>query len=342
MLDLCRMCYPMFPRDKLLMATMIQEAIDKGHTDCVEVLFQIEDYWSLSQTSPDKALVEAAQEGQLGFAKYLFTIKHTWFLGDLQQPLCEAMSRGHIHIMEFLIASAANIEGQTPLILATMKGDEKMVKFVVQAGADVNKVGKYGNRSTALMIAARHGYLNIAKVLVEAGADVNMICAKGTSFFKYTQDDVDLGGEIGDTALMIAARKGHMNIIEVLIEAGANVNKRYKNSETALMYFALNGNTQGLRLLLRSGAKVNIDRLPFGTFNNNISLLLSAAGQRAMIRFLKSSTDALHHHCRMAIRRHLLKLDRHENLFLRIPRLGLPSRLTKYLLFDTSLDENDT
>ena len=396
MSDLCRMCYPMFPLDKLLMATMIQEAIDKGHTDCMEVLFQIEDYWSLSQRSPDKALVEAAQKGQLGLVKYFFRLEPTWFLGDLQRPLCEAISQGHIHIMEFLIASAVNAEGQTPLILATTKGDEKMVKSVLQAEADVNNFGKFskfGNKFTALMIAARHGYLNITKVLLEAGADVNMICAKGTSFFKYRQDDVELVGEVGDTALIIAARNGHMNIIkvlveagadvnkicskapsfskftrdlelegksddtaliiaarkghvkiiEVLIEAGANVNTIYNSSETALISLALNGNTQGVRLLLRSGAKVNRgNTLPLGTVNSNISHLLSAAGQTVMIRFLKSSTDTLHHHCRMAIRRHLLKLDQHENLFLRIPRLGLPSRLTKYLLFGTSLDENDT
>ena len=393
MSDLCRMCYPLFPYDKLLIATTIQEAIDKGHTDCVEVLFQIENYWSLSQRSPYKALVEAAQKGQFGLVKYLFQLKPTWFLADLQQILCEAVSRGHIHIMEFLIASAVNVEGQTPLILATIKGDEKMVKSVLQAGADVNKVGKFGNRSTALMIATRHGYLNITKVLLEAGADVNMICAKGTSFLNYRQDDVELVGEVGDTALIIAARnghmniiivlveagadvnkicskapsfleytrdldlegksddtaliiaarKGHVNIIKVLVEAGADVNKIYNSSETALISLALNGNIQGVRLLLRSGAKVNTgNTLPLGTVNSNISHLLSAAGQTVMTRFLKSSTDTLHHHCRMVIRTHLLKLDLHENLFLRIPRLGLPSRLTKYLLFDTSLDENDT
>ena len=49
----------------------------------------------------------------------------------------------------------------------------------------------------------------------------------------------------------------------------------------------------------------------------------------------------LKHFCRMAIREHLLKLDLHHHLFGRIPRLGLPSSLTSYLLFCMSLHDDD-
>ena len=48
--------------------------------------------------------------------------------------------------------------------------------------------------------------------------------------------------------------------------------------------------------------------------------------------------DTLHYHCRMVINRHLLNLDTHENLFLRIPHLGLHSSLVKDQLCDVSLD----
>ena len=246
--------------------------------------------------------------------------------------------------MEYLIASASNVEGQTPLILATIKEDENMVKSVLQAGADVNRINQQTGQTalmeaasngadvnifdasgnTALMLAAQKGYLNITEALIEAGADVN------------------LASTSGDTALMVAARNEHLNITKVLIDAGADVNIICARNETALLPFVLKGNVQGVRLLLRSGAKLNIGRQIIGTQQAYIRLLLDAGGQTVMPRLLKSSTYTLHHHCRFVIRRHLLKLDRHENLFVRIPRLGLPSRLTKYLLFDKSLDENDT
>ena len=47
----------------------------------------------------------------------------------------------------------------------------------------------------------------------------------------------------------------------------------------------------------------------------------------------------LKHICREAIRKHLLKLDPHQHLFGRIPRLGLPNALNMYLLFSVSLEE---
>ena len=46
----------------------------------------------------------------------------------------------------------------------------------------------------------------------------------------------------------------------------------------------------------------------------------------------------LKHLCREATRKHLLKLDPHTHLLGRVPRLGLPSLLTEYLLYNMSLD----
>ena len=117
------------------------------------------------------------------------------------------MSRGHMHIMEFLIASALDVEGQTPLILATMKEDENMVKSVLQAGADVNRINQQTGGQTALMEAASKGCTKIAILLIEAGADVNI---------------VDMSGH---TALMLAVLEGNLRIGEVLIKAGAEVDK---------------------------------------------------------------------------------------------------------------------
>ena len=49
----------------------------------------------------------------------------------------------------------------------------------------------------------------------------------------------------------------------------------------------------------------------------------------------------LSHLCREAIRKHLLEIDPHENLFVRVPRLGLPAALQSFLLYDQTLDEAD-
>ena len=53
---------------------------------------------------------------------------------------------------------------------------------------------------------------------------------------------------------------------------------------------------------------------------------------------LNFNTSGLAHLCRQAIRKHLIELDPHENLFSRIPKLGLPAVPNKYLLYNVSLD----
>ena len=48
----------------------------------------------------------------------------------------------------------------------------------------------------------------------------------------------------------------------------------------------------------------------------------------------------LKHICREVIRKHLLSLDPHTHLFGRVLRLGLPSSLTEYLLYNQTLDDD--
>jgi ankyrin repeat protein len=60
------------------------------------------------------------------------------------------------------------------LIKATEKGDLNKVELLLQKGADVNYIFKYGQKSS-LMIASEGGYLDTVKLLLENGADVNLI-----------------------------------------------------------------------------------------------------------------------------------------------------------------------
>ena len=194
---------------------------------------------------------------------------------------------------------------------------------------------------TTLMRTTHSGCIETGSLLFAVGADVNRVSEYHTS------------------ALIMASRAGNFNIAQVLIEAGTDVNKMCDRNQTALLYFALmfteNG-LKGVRLLLRSGAKVNICRQRHWRMKakkygrmlraepkmiGQICLILTAAGMNLHLKFRSIwKPHFLQCLCRKVIRRHLLTLNRHENLFLRIPRLGLPSLLVKYLLFDASL-END-
>ena len=49
----------------------------------------------------------------------------------------------------------------------------------------------------------------------------------------------------------------------------------------------------------------------------------------------------LEHMSREAIRKHLIKVNRHSHLFSRIPQLPLPSALTQYLLYYMTVENDD-
>lgn len=74
-----------------------------------------------------------------------------------------------------------NNGGNTPLIQATTLNtalsSDKMVKLLLDAGADIEIKNKYG--VTALMSAARKGYAIVVQTLLDAGADFLVTCENG-------------------------------------------------------------------------------------------------------------------------------------------------------------------
>ncbi len=67
-------------------------------------------------------------------------------------------------------------------------------------------------------------------------------------------DDADSRDRYGQTALMLAARAGHVAAVEVLLAHGADLDHAAKYGLTALMLAAINDRPEVVRLLLRAGA----------------------------------------------------------------------------------------
>ena len=73
----------------------------------------------------------------------------------------------------------------------------------------------------------------------------------------YTSDSCTTDSEYRDTPLIYAAQNGHLDVVQVLLEGGANVERTNANQWTALHAAAWNGYVDVCRLLLDWGAKVN-------------------------------------------------------------------------------------
>ncbi len=113
--------------------------------------------------------------------------------------------------------------------------DITKVRKLIEAGADVNVINKYGK--TPLLMASRNGHTEVVKLLLQAKADVN---AKD---------------RIGSTALRNASNSGHLDIVQVLLEKGADVNAKDKKGSTALIDASNQGHNDIVEALLAKGAK---------------------------------------------------------------------------------------
>lgn len=135
-------------------------------------------------------------------------------------------------------------EGFTPLIIAAQYGEPDIVKLLIAKGANPNSKDYSGD--TALHWAAYKGYTSVVNVLIAAGADIN-----AKSNMNYTP-------------LMEAVRQGNRNepghrlVVQQLIEAGANLDVQSDYSTTALMEAASEGLIDMVKLLIEAGADQNI------------------------------------------------------------------------------------
>ena len=159
------------------------------------------------------------------------------------------------------------------LSIAAATGCFEMVTYLVERGAPVNpKDAECLDRVWAYPLGAASVYGNheIVKYLLENGADLQLSSL-------IDENHREFGGRYG-SALCAAARGGHLRTVQLLLEAGADVNlllqARYYGS--ALAAAAAGGHWQTIRLLLEAGAEVNL-LLQAGNYGS--ALYAAAAGR---------------------------------------------------------------
>ena len=411
--------------------TALESAALHGHRECVNVLIKAgADMNAIDEQSPMCAVVAAVKSGSQRCFELLLKAgadvnlkcNVKWFPVYKINALLEAVERGNEYFVKLLLQAGASVNDTidieySPLALAAKLGHYTIVDLLIKAGADVNygisprqmvadMYGEYGHQS-ALVEASRcfsgnQLARNITKciaLLLQAGADVNMtsvmyktplVIAVECDFVQGLDLLIKAGADVnrgayGLSPLMFTSRYGYPKCLQMLLAAGANVNQTNGYGQTAISHLAFHqsqddGCKESLhiecgKILLRAGARINhIDK----DFNNalkhyiginrekarrNICMFLYAAGETIVdttvhVRinrfpegentcfapvpeylFFKGLRFDLKHLCRQEIRKHLLHQDSHTHLFGRIPQLGLPLPLTKYLLFNFSLED---
>jgi len=180
-------------------------------------------------------------------------------------PLIVIIQEGRDEGLKFLIDNGASVnwmrDDTTPLIQAIIGNHIEMVKELINAGADVNLNSEF---SSPLLDACEKSNLALFKILVEAGADVD-------------------GGVVDDseTPLSRAINYGTAEIVQCLIESGANLNCDGEANAVISAVYACRDDI--LDLVLKAGGNANaldnygyplLDRLIYDSRINTASILL--------------------------------------------------------------------
>jgi ankyrin repeat protein/beta-lactamase regulating signal transducer with metallopeptidase domain len=157
-------------------------------------------------------------------------------------PLQYAAAGGKTEVVELLLSSGASIDsidsaGRTPLMWAADQGRTEIVKLLLKNKADVNAETKTG--WTAFRYAVQSGQTDMVKLF------------KG----KVSFDQLD---KEGFALLHRMASGGHAKSVQVLIDAGADVNVRQKTYQgTPLQYAANQGHAEVVKILLKGEATID-------------------------------------------------------------------------------------
>ncbi len=248
-----------------------------GELQVVRVLVEAGAAVNLEDPDGYTPLTRAAGRGHLPVVEALLAAGAdvNRFSGEGFPPLSPAAGKGHHRIVELLLSKGARVTarggalGGTALHFAASSGHVNVMKKLLAAGADVRAEDTEGG--TPLHQAAASGSREAVELLLVHGADVHARIRTGVlvklgdqvsgktieELARAAVNETDERTPVMGTALMSAAMRGHLEVAERLLEAGADINAVDARGASILMLAAMGGGNDVARMLLAAGADLD-------------------------------------------------------------------------------------
>lgn len=286
--------------------TSLMLAATAGHEKIVEILLNHHaELEAQSERTKDTALSLACSSGRYEVVEILLARganKEHRNVSDYT-PLSLAASGGYVSIIKLLLTHGAEINSRTgsklgisPLMLAAMNGHAQTVKLLLDMGSDINAQIET-NRNTALTLACFQGRVDVVSLLLDRKANAEhraktgltpLMEAASGGFVDVGRVLLDKGADVNappvpssrDTALTIAADKGHCKFVELLLSRGAACDVKNKKGNSPLWLACNGGHIDVVNLLIQAGVDVDSQD------NRKISCLM-AGFRRGHVKVVK-------------------------------------------------------
>lgn len=222
---------------------------------------------TLGAGAVDVQLIQAVKDGNVNAVRNL--LKQDTDVnakqGDGATALHWAAHRADLETAGLLIEAGANVNatndlGVTPLWVAATSGSAAMVARLLQARGDPNLAPDTGG--TPLMIASRQGNIGTVQSLLAHDADVNAT-----------------EGAQNQTALMWAVAQQRAAVVQVLLDAGADLDARTNASRRHLLLCCQKslGRTEGAEWFKQGGFTPLMFAARHGAVRSAVHLLAAGA-----------------------------------------------------------------
>jgi len=198
---------------------------------------------------------------------------------DKVKLLWKAAQENDVTTIQRLIKEGVNIEAsdakqRTALMIATHQQNNEAAKVLIDAGANVNALDDM--HDSPFLYAGASGYIKIVSYCLQHGADFTVLnryngtalipaCERGhvetvKEILKRKDFPIDHVNRLGWTALLEAiilsdGGPAHVQIVQLLVDAGCNVNIADKDGITPLTHARKKQFTQIVAILEKAGAK---------------------------------------------------------------------------------------